>query len=136
MFSFCFRALSTQQGGYVHATNLYYYYYYYQTALLSALHASLSIHIHLLFPKDNTETVPSLALPHSGTPCLHPVSPPICNLPQFKRIFSVTCIVYFSFCISHLGLWYFCQDLEIRCPNLLEISKRGVQIVHLQYFYM
>ena len=25
----CFRALSTQQGGYVHATNLYYYYYYY-----------------------------------------------------------------------------------------------------------
>ena len=26
---FCFRALSTQQGGYVRATNLYYYYYYY-----------------------------------------------------------------------------------------------------------
>ena len=25
---FCFRALSTQQGGYVRATNLYYYYYY------------------------------------------------------------------------------------------------------------
>ena len=24
---FCFRALSTQQGGYVRATNLYYYYY-------------------------------------------------------------------------------------------------------------
>ena len=29
MFFFCFRALSTQQGGYVRATNLYYYYYYY-----------------------------------------------------------------------------------------------------------
>ena len=28
------------------------------------------------------------------------------------------------------------QDLKIGCPNLLEISKRGVQIVHLQYFYM
>ena len=27
---FCFRALSTQQGGYVRATNLYYYYYYYE----------------------------------------------------------------------------------------------------------
>ena len=26
---FCFCALSTQQGGYVRATNLYYYYYYY-----------------------------------------------------------------------------------------------------------
>ena len=26
---FCFRALSTQQGGYVRTTNLYYYYYYY-----------------------------------------------------------------------------------------------------------
>ena len=26
---FCFRALSTQQGGYVRVTNLYYYYYYY-----------------------------------------------------------------------------------------------------------
>ena len=25
---FCFHALSTQQGGYVRATNLYYYYYY------------------------------------------------------------------------------------------------------------
>ena len=29
MFFSCFRALSTQQGGYVRATNLYYYYYYY-----------------------------------------------------------------------------------------------------------
>ena len=29
MFFLCFRALSTQQGGYVLATNLYYYYYYY-----------------------------------------------------------------------------------------------------------
>ena len=28
------------------------------------------------------------------------------------------------------------QDLKIWCPNLLEISKQGVQIVHLQYFYM
>ena len=28
---FCFRALSTQQGGYVRATNLYYYYYYMPT---------------------------------------------------------------------------------------------------------
>ena len=28
-FFFCFRALSTQQGGYVRVTNLYYYYYYY-----------------------------------------------------------------------------------------------------------
>ena len=28
------------------------------------------------------------------------------------------------------------QDLEIGYPNLLEISKQGVQIVHLQYFYM
>ena len=28
------------------------------------------------------------------------------------------------------------QDLELGCPNLLEISKQGVQIVHLQYFYM
>ena len=28
------------------------------------------------------------------------------------------------------------QDLERECPNLLEISKQGVQIVHLQYFYM
>ena len=27
------------------------------------------------------------------------------------------------------------QDLEIGCPNLLEISKQGVQIVHLQYIY-
>ena len=26
---FCFRALSTQQGGYVRATKLYYYYYYF-----------------------------------------------------------------------------------------------------------
>ena len=26
MFLLCFRALSTQQGGYVHTTNLYYYY--------------------------------------------------------------------------------------------------------------
>ena len=31
MFLLCFRALSTQQGGYmyVRTTNLYYYYYYY-----------------------------------------------------------------------------------------------------------
>ena len=29
MFLLCFRALSTQQGGYVRSTNLYYYYYYY-----------------------------------------------------------------------------------------------------------
>ena len=29
MFFLCFRALSTQHGGYVRATNLYYYYYYY-----------------------------------------------------------------------------------------------------------
>ena len=28
------------------------------------------------------------------------------------------------------------QDLEIGCPNLLEISKQGVQIVHLQYIYI
>ena len=28
MFLLCFRALSTQQGGYVRATNLYYYYYH------------------------------------------------------------------------------------------------------------
>ena len=28
------------------------------------------------------------------------------------------------------------HDLEIWCPNLLEISKQGVQIVHLQYLYM
>ena len=28
-FFLCFRALGTQQGGYVRATNLYYYYYYY-----------------------------------------------------------------------------------------------------------
>ena len=28
------------------------------------------------------------------------------------------------------------QDLKIGCPNLLEISKQGVQIVHLQCFYM
>ena len=27
MFFLCFRALSTQQGGYVRNTNLYYYYY-------------------------------------------------------------------------------------------------------------
>ena len=27
MFLLCFHALSTQQGGYVRATNLYYYYY-------------------------------------------------------------------------------------------------------------
>ena len=33
MFLLCFRALSTQQGGYVHATNLYYYYYYYYTGI-------------------------------------------------------------------------------------------------------
>ena len=30
MFFLCFRALSTQQGGYVRATNLYYYYYNYE----------------------------------------------------------------------------------------------------------
>ena len=29
MFFLCFRALRTQQDGYVHATKLYYYYYYY-----------------------------------------------------------------------------------------------------------
>ena len=29
MFLLCFRVLSTQKGGYVHAINLYYYYYYY-----------------------------------------------------------------------------------------------------------
>ena len=29
MFLLCFRALSTQQGGYVCTGNLYYYYYYY-----------------------------------------------------------------------------------------------------------
>ena len=29
MFFLCFRALSTQQGGYVRTTNIYYYYYYY-----------------------------------------------------------------------------------------------------------
>ena len=40
-----------------------------------------------------------------------------------------------------LSYWHICmnqgvsQDLEIGCPNLLEISKQGVQIVHLQYFY-
>ena len=28
------------------------------------------------------------------------------------------------------------QDLEIACPNLMKISKQGVQIVHLQYIYM
>ena len=28
------------------------------------------------------------------------------------------------------------QDLEIGCPNLIEISKQGVQIVHLQYIYI
>ena len=28
------------------------------------------------------------------------------------------------------------QHLEIGCPNLMKISKQGVQIVHLQYFYM
>ena len=28
------------------------------------------------------------------------------------------------------------QDLERGCPNLLEISKQGVQIAHLQYFFM
>ena len=28
------------------------------------------------------------------------------------------------------------QDLEIGCPNLIEISKQGVQIVHLHYIYM
>ena len=28
------------------------------------------------------------------------------------------------------------QDLEIGSPNLMEISKQGVQIVHLQYIYM
>ena len=31
------------------------------------------------------------------------------------------------------------QDLEIGCPNLIEISKQGVQIVHMytvQYIYM
>ena len=28
------------------------------------------------------------------------------------------------------------QDLEIGCQNLMEISKQGVQIVHLQYIYM
>ena len=27
------------------------------------------------------------------------------------------------------------QDLEIGCPNLMEISKQGVQIVHLKYIY-
>ena len=27
MFLLCFRTLSTQQDGYVHATNLYYYYF-------------------------------------------------------------------------------------------------------------
>ena len=28
------------------------------------------------------------------------------------------------------------QDLGKGCPNLLEISKQGVQIVHLKYFYI
>ena len=28
------------------------------------------------------------------------------------------------------------QDFKMGCPYLLEISKQGVQIIHLQYFYM
>ena len=28
------------------------------------------------------------------------------------------------------------QDLEIGCPNLMEISKQGVQFAHFQYFDM
>ena len=35
MFFLCFRTLSTQQGGYVRATNLYYYYYKYLQNLVS-----------------------------------------------------------------------------------------------------
>ena len=35
---FCFRALSTQQGGYVRATNLYYYYYYLEVVQSEALY--------------------------------------------------------------------------------------------------
>ena len=43
MFFFCFRALSTQQGGYVRATNLYYYYYYISYIIISP--GALNIHV-------------------------------------------------------------------------------------------
>ena len=35
-----------------------------------------------------------------------------------------------------VGKQGFSQDLKPGGPNLLEILKQGVQIVHLQYFYM
>ena len=28
------------------------------------------------------------------------------------------------------------ENSIVQCPNLLEISKQGLQIVHLQYIYM
>ena len=59
---------------------------------------------------------------------------------------TVHAFSYFTCTVTHnLSMLYFpfiyetlnqgvSQDLEIGCPNLLEISKQGVQIVHLQYF--
>ena len=61
MFFFCFRALSTQQGGYVGATNLYYYYYYCRlflrtTNIIHAAqhHSTSSPFTHLLHQQDAT----------------------------------------------------------------------------------
>ena len=35
-----------------------------------------------------------------------------------------------------MGTEVLAMDLEMGCPDWLDISKQGVQIVHLQYFYM
>ena len=37
MFFLCFRALSTQQGGYVRTTNHYHYYYYYYISFIPSI---------------------------------------------------------------------------------------------------
>ena len=70
---------------------------------------------------------------------------PSSSLARWRRSFmslDMSCMIYWvklRYVISGLYTTAFqgvSQDLELGCPNLLEISKQGVQIVHLQYFYM
>ena len=52
-------------------------------------------------------------------------------------LICVASLSHHTLCMGNL-VWFqgVSQDLEIGCPNLPELSKRGVQIVHLQYFYV
>ena len=55
MFLLCFRALSTQQGGYVHTTNLYYYdYYLYRVNLIILSHCCHHISSTVLLKKEHS----------------------------------------------------------------------------------